>query len=413
MPILIVLTLVFSISCSTPINIDFAIETLPVGASITVSGKYVGKTPKTVSVSPGSNIIVELEGYESASFSYSDLSYPRDYRWIELNRLYKVQIDYQPEGTEVYRNGELLGKTPLEILLTKGQYEIVLKFIHHEDLVFELVVDGNEIATGSLTPEIMYFPETVCEFATTPPGALIESYIIEKDAVADTSIVVGTTPLNIKNSELPNLDSEKLFVISSDGHLPTLVVLRGSVTFDVKLPEVEDISGLSRPTSGISTLDYSISAFQNSTHGDEFNVQVENDLLTVKPSKYGGRVSIKDIETSYSKLSGIASINERFFAVRFMNGFGNQRFILYDTIERRRVRFFDVGLYHEQKIPGKFVWGERTSVKSTIVDEFVDFAVDSSNENIYWFKVFDGFEFWFAVESDTQINTVKPMVLEY
>ena len=135
-------------------------------ARVVISGKDMGLTPLALKLKPGkeTEIILYAEGYKNTAEIY--VLKPREVRKVNVYLERKestIQITSEPEGAEIFLNGQqLLSKdfellrTPAEFQIEYGRQNISLKLEGHEEI--EKVIEVVQKNTGTvhailLTPE--------------------------------------------------------------------------------------------------------------------------------------------------------------------------------------------------------------------------------------------------------------------
>jgi len=99
------------------------------GARVFINGVYSGKTPCRIQTSPGTKeLLAKAEGYNDLRMTVE--VEPQKEKEIHLQMVLIVghlSIASEPPGAEVYVGNQLKGKTPLELSLPPGEYELSLK----------------------------------------------------------------------------------------------------------------------------------------------------------------------------------------------------------------------------------------------------------------------------------------------
>lgn len=114
-----------------PSSATLNVNSNPQGAQVIVNGQLVGQTPLTVSVRPGrSEVEVRLRGY----VSYLTTVQPRPGESVNIFATLQPEVrngtllvNSNVGGAEVWINGARSGRTPLQLSLREGTYEVVVR----------------------------------------------------------------------------------------------------------------------------------------------------------------------------------------------------------------------------------------------------------------------------------------------
>ncbi|HEU4619487.1 MAG TPA: PEGA domain-containing protein [Gammaproteobacteria bacterium] len=109
-------------------RIDLA--TKPESASVTVDGKFLGRTPVTLRLRPGRNheLTIAKPGYETVTRTLSIEADSGRKLAIDLVALYgDVEIDSAPQGAEVWVDGSRRAATPAKLELTAVEHRIEVR----------------------------------------------------------------------------------------------------------------------------------------------------------------------------------------------------------------------------------------------------------------------------------------------
>lgn len=130
------------------------IESEPSGAKVVVGGKEVGLTPyRNERMASGEHLVsLRLELHRSVE---NEVVQVRDGE--ETRKVYKLEADYgtvavdsEPRGAGVVVGGKELGKTPSELKLSPGRYEVGVELDGYRGKRFEVaVVPGSRVAIGA------------------------------------------------------------------------------------------------------------------------------------------------------------------------------------------------------------------------------------------------------------------------
>lgn len=381
------------------------IDSLPPEADVYVMGKLHGQTPVEIELPPGATITISKSGYHSKTVDPRDLV--AGYALIRLDQLYHVKLNYMPEGSEVWEDGRLIGRTPLVIERTAGKLTFVVRHEYHQDLTDEFVVTGSSYRMKTLKPTVKYFPSTICTFSSQPKGVAVDNYNIKDGKITDKSSMLGLTPFETTNAELFKMASEHLFVFRKEGFAPR--ILTGSGSFFAYM-EMEKRQEYSKPSGKwVSSLEYMTGEVTSpSKYYVLWAERRENKLAIISKKGEGMEVDILDIKTDYSDVSGAAWLDDRFFVVRSKNSTGMVFYIIYDAVARRRFRIENAGFWHEAIIAGSIDWKLQIPIKPTQVEEFSDIIIDvSKNFSAATFRLYGGLKLEFTVVADTLFDNPK------
>ncbi|MEZ4812882.1 MAG: PEGA domain-containing protein [Caldisericia bacterium] len=332
-------------------------------------------------------------------------SAPRTYKFIELKKLHKIYLDYKPRGSKVYDYDEsFLGTTPCEVEMTRGEKTVSVKFPYHEDYIDSFVVTGSGMRTEELIPTIKYFPETYCNITTTPDGASVKSLVACGEKLLGEFDDWGQTPIRGTNSDVMEAKCDRVFFITHESKYPAVLRFRGSINTDLELVNKGNIKIPELPDKTPANLEFKRGMFEDGSQ--PFNAVFEGNFFKIISTKYFVPVEIIDLRTDKSDISGANWFDERFFVVRFKNDEGDTKYLIYDSMERRRVSFDNFGLYHERNIPGIIRWKEQIPTSPTRVNEFFDIRYSVNNDGMFFFlKLYSGAGCWLVVKTDFEINS--------
>lgn len=365
----------------------YYIDSMPPEAQVWMLGKMIGQTPLETELAPGSEITVKLDGYMPESTDTSKAI--SHFISINLKKLYKIKLNYMPEGSEVWENGQLVGKTPLEVEKTKGYYKFLVRHEFHNDLTDEFDVSGEGYRIKLLKPSVKYFPQTVCSFATDPVGASVEDFIISKGEIKDLPSSLGITPLEKTNAELSPNNEEHVFVFRKEGFAPAILTGIGSFTANIKLePKISYILPVGK---WFSELDFKSGQLASPDGSHTLFAEHRDKSFCIISKKGELEVDILDMKTDISDVSGAAWLNGRFFVVRSKDKYGNLFYMAYDAQMRRKFRIENTNIWHEAQIGGGIEWKQRVPIKQSTIESFADARIDVSKSfSVCQFKLFKG-----------------------
>ncbi len=120
------------------------LSSFPDEALVFVDGSYVGRTPINLRLEKGYHVIrLEKDGYET----YEKLLYLNEDTSMVVNLKRgksKVHFSSVPSGALVFINGENFGRTPLEIELEYGEYQITYIKEGYFTVVYDVYVNRPE-----------------------------------------------------------------------------------------------------------------------------------------------------------------------------------------------------------------------------------------------------------------------------
>lgn len=129
---------------------NLTITSSPSGAEVYVNGSFKGMTPLTLTgINKGAYTIkVVLEGYESASRSvtvYGGQTSRADFQLKKkLSGPAILKIFSNPEGAEVYIDGNLVGLTNDTFTISAGTHKILIRLEGYKDFVMTITVKSGE-----------------------------------------------------------------------------------------------------------------------------------------------------------------------------------------------------------------------------------------------------------------------------
>ncbi len=403
---LLLISIVLFVGClpKKPFGELYYIDSMPPEAQVLMLGNVIGQTPLEVELAPGSELTVKLEGYQTESTSTAKAV--SHYINIHLKKLYKIKLNYMPEGSEVWENGQLLGKTPMVAEKVQGHYKLLVRHELHADLTDEFDVASEGYRMKLLKPTVKYFPQTVCSFSSEPAAAEVEDFRVVGGEITNAPSIIGATPFDKTNAELSKNNGEHIFVFRKQGFAPAILTGTGSFTAHIKLePEIKYT-----PPAGkwFSELDFK-SGQLASPDGSHILFAEKRDKKFCVVSKKGElEVDILDMKTDYSDVSGAAWADDRFFVVRGKNVDGTMFYMAYDAQMRRKFRIENTNIWHEAQIAGDIEWKQRVPVKQSTIESFADARIEVSKTfSVCQFKLFRGRPLDIVVTADNKFETQK------
>ncbi|WP_457631144.1 PEGA domain-containing protein [Oceanithermus sp.] len=146
----------------------------PSGAKVYIDGAYRGRTPLTIGLNPGTHDVeLRLPGYQTyrvrvqVRAGQTSRVSPRLVRVVTTGTL---SVDSQPSGAEVYVAGAYRGRTPLNISLNEGTYDVELRLPGYQTYRTRVQVRAGQ--TSRLAPRLQPVVTTgTLEVYSTPSGA--------------------------------------------------------------------------------------------------------------------------------------------------------------------------------------------------------------------------------------------------
>ncbi|WP_337844547.1 PEGA domain-containing protein [Thermus sp.] len=177
-----------------PAVATLVLDSRPQGAEAYLDGRLQGRTPLILSVNPGRHEVeFRMAGYQP----YRATVNPRPGERVQilaqlvpLPRTGTLSLRSTPSGAEVYLDGALRGRTPLDLTLPEGRYGVELRLAGYEPYRATVQVRAGETVRleARLTPE----PRTgILLLESTPSGA--EAYVEGR--------LQGHTPLRLSLQE--------------------------------------------------------------------------------------------------------------------------------------------------------------------------------------------------------------------
>ncbi|GAA6741896.1 PEGA domain-containing protein [Thermus oshimai] len=158
----------------TPATATLVLDSRPQGAEVYLDGRLQGRTPLTLAVNPGRHEVeFRLSGYQPYRATVNPGPGERVQilaQLVPLPRTGVLLLRSTPSGAEVYLDGSLRGRTPLDLTLPEGRYSVELRLSGYEPYRATVQVRAGETARleARLTPE----PRTgTLLLESTPSGA--------------------------------------------------------------------------------------------------------------------------------------------------------------------------------------------------------------------------------------------------
>lgn len=135
-----------------PVNLGLSVNGNVQGAEVLLNGSSVGRIPLNTQVPQGSyNITVRAPGY--ADFSQSVVvNGPTQINAILQAIQVGLSVNANVMGAEVYLNGSMAGRTPLNLNVVPGSYNLTVRAPGYADYSQSVVVNGATQVNANLQP---------------------------------------------------------------------------------------------------------------------------------------------------------------------------------------------------------------------------------------------------------------------
>lgn len=402
---LLLISIALFVGClpKKPFGELYYIDSMPPEAHVFMLGRIIGQTPLEVELAPGSELTVKLDGYQSESTNTTKAI--SHYININLKKLYKIKLNYMPEGSEVWENGQLLGRTPMVTEKVQGHYKLLIRHEFHADLTDEFEVTSEGYRMKLLKPTVKYFPQTVCSFSSEP-SAEVEDFRVVSGEITSTPSILGITPFDKTNAELSKNNEEHVFVFRKQGFAPAILTGIGSFTANIKLePQIKYTLPAGK---WFSELAFKSGQLASPDGSHILFAEKRDNKFSIISKKGELEVDILDMKTDYSDVSGAAWADDRFFVVRGKNLDGTMLYMAYDAQMRRKFRIQNTNIWHEAQIAGDIEWKQRVPVKQSTIESFADARIEvSKNFSVCQFRLFKGRQLDIVVTADNKFETQK------
>ena len=133
----------------TPKTGVIKISTTPSGAEVYINGSFKGMSPLTLTLNNGSySVKVVLEGYESASKTITVYGGQTSNASFQLKKKNAgpaiLKIFSNPDGAEVYIDGNLVGLTDDSFKISAGTHKILIRLEGYKDFIMTITVKEGE-----------------------------------------------------------------------------------------------------------------------------------------------------------------------------------------------------------------------------------------------------------------------------
>jgi len=203
------------------------IESAPSGATVTIGGQRVGRTPyRNERMASGQHLVsVDLDLHRSVTNQVVEVNDGQTTR-----ELYKLEADFgtlfvdsEPRGASVTVGGTERGKTPLEVKLSSGRYDVSLDLAGYKTQGFQVIVDRGKRAEISAAQARLWKRVFTVNVFADPPEAGARILLDGRDTgrqAPDTLVGIpeGTHTIEVKTAtragkvDLSGLDGESTSV---------------------------------------------------------------------------------------------------------------------------------------------------------------------------------------------------------
>lgn len=133
-----------------PLTYTLSINANVNGADVYINGQLYGKTPFTTIMNGGNySVMVKMIGYKDWTTNVNLFGNQN----ITANLVpdtYTLSINANVTGADVYINGQLYGRTPFNISLSPGTYNILIKLDGYRDWATSLNLTSNQNISANL-----------------------------------------------------------------------------------------------------------------------------------------------------------------------------------------------------------------------------------------------------------------------
>ncbi len=134
-------------------TVQVRVNTNPSGAYFTIGQSKYGPTPVTVPmiINQIYEITFTMPGYQTMTIQYKAGSGDINEKLIPLT--YSLSITANVTGADVYINGQLYGKTPLNLSLNGGNYSISIRMAGYKEWTTSINLNNNQNINANLIPD--------------------------------------------------------------------------------------------------------------------------------------------------------------------------------------------------------------------------------------------------------------------
>ncbi len=233
-----------------PIQGFLTLDVQPADADLRINGAQIFELPFMDSLQVGLyEIEIQREGYLQTNKTVEVLPNQRVSLFEELKHTKTVRLSSYPSQAYIYMDGNYMGRTPENILLTYGKNNITLKKDNYQDLAEELTVSQEtERFDLKLKPR-----KYAVEITSSPPGAniYVENIFLHQTP-ADLQVPYGRYQIKVekrgyfrKRKTIPvKQDNQRFnFSLKTLKHL-RVGFLRGAESWGGEITYVDNLFGI-------------------------------------------------------------------------------------------------------------------------------------------------------------------------
>ncbi len=274
---------------------NLKVESEPTGAKIFIDDNDTGNiTPYTLNniTSGEHNIKLTIQGYEDFTLKVN-IPETKEIK-VTLNKIAEklgtLKVQSEPQNAEIYINNEYKGKTPFEIKLSIGKYNLKLKLTDYDDWQKEVEIKSDEETSinATLSKTITTVNEGTLKITSTP-----KAYVYINNQLK------GQTPLNLKLAEAEY--KVKIYLEGYETYEKTIKIVKGeeqNITVTLKkIISKTYIKILTDPENAEVYIDKIFLGLS----GDKFEVKPGKHEILIKLEGYIDYLSDIDIKEGETK----------------------------------------------------------------------------------------------------------------
>jgi len=274
---------------------NLKVESEPTGAKIFIDDNDTGNiTPYTLNniTSGEHNIKLTIQGYEDFTLKVN-IPETKEIK-VTLNKIAEklgtLKVQSEPQNAEIYINNEYKGKTPFEIKLSIGKYNLKLKLTDYDDWQKEVEIKSDEETSinATLSKTIITVSEGTLKITSTP-----KAYVYINNQLK------GQTPLNLKLAEAEY--KVKIYLEGYETYEKTIKIVKGeeqNITVTLKkIISKTYIKILTDPENAEVYIDKIFLGLS----GDKFEVKPGKHEILIKIEGYIDYLSDIDIKEGETK----------------------------------------------------------------------------------------------------------------
>lgn len=156
------------------------IATAPAGLEVTIDGEARGPAPLVVDLTPGAHVVVARDPERGLDLRAEVVLQPGDEREVRLEAPpeSRLAVASTPSGAQVRLDGDLVGRTPLDLEVPPGRHGVRIELDGH--MAHEAEVDARAGSTSSLAIVLQAAPPSMgarmsprmASMRAAPPGTL-------------------------------------------------------------------------------------------------------------------------------------------------------------------------------------------------------------------------------------------------